>query len=47
MLSLKKMGYEIEGKCKFAVLLKDGTYTDKIFIGKIVDEEFKKIHQNN
>ena len=36
-LYLKKMGYEIEGQRKFAALLKNGTYTERISIGKIID----------
>ncbi len=37
-LYINKMKYEIEGKRKLAVFLKDGTYTEKVMIGKIIDD---------
>ena len=37
-LYLNKMNYEVEGRRKFAALLKDGTYTDRVSIGKIIDD---------
>ncbi len=37
-LYVEKLGYKIEGRQKFGVRLKDGTYTDKVLIGKILDE---------
>ena len=36
-LYLKKMNYKIEGRRKFAALLKNGIYTDRVSIGKIID----------
>ncbi len=41
-LYVKKLGYEIEGRQKYAALLKDGTYVDKITMGKIIDKSLKK-----
>ncbi|MFX1396469.1 MAG: GNAT family N-acetyltransferase [Promethearchaeota archaeon] len=38
-LYIEKMNYVIEGKQKFAALLNDGTYTDIVLIGKILDKE--------
>jgi ribosomal protein S18 acetylase RimI-like enzyme len=40
-LYVKKMNYKVEGKRKLAALLKDGTYTDKIMIGKIINKELE------
>lgn len=37
-LYINKLKYIIEGRQKFAILLNDGTYTDKILIGKIIDK---------
>lgn len=37
-LYLKKMEYTMEGKRKYAALLKNGKYVDKILIGKIIDD---------
>jgi ribosomal protein S18 acetylase RimI-like enzyme len=37
-LYVEKLGYEIEGRQKFGARLKDGSYTDKVLIGKIIDE---------
>jgi len=41
-LYLKKLNYKIEGRRKYAILLKDGTYVDKICIGKIFKRNIKK-----
>lgn len=41
-LYVRKLGYEIEGRRKYAALLKDGTYVDKIIMGKIIDKSLKK-----
>jgi len=37
-LYTKKLNYSIEGRKKYAVLLSNGTYVDKIQIGKIIDQ---------
>ncbi|TFG08248.1 MAG: GNAT family N-acetyltransferase [Promethearchaeota archaeon] len=37
ILYLKKLNYVLEGRRKFAGHLKDGSYVDKILIGKIID----------
>ncbi len=41
VLYLKKMNYKIEGRKKYAGLLNDGNYADKILIGKIIDKSLK------
>ncbi len=41
ILYLKKMKYIVEGRKKYSGLLSDGTYVDKILIGKIIDESLK------
>ncbi len=41
-LYTKKLSYSIEGRKKYAVLLNNGTYVDKIQIGKIIDENLIK-----
>lgn len=41
-LYVRKLGYEIEGRRKYAALLKDGTYVDKIIMGKIIDKSIEK-----
>jgi ribosomal protein S18 acetylase RimI-like enzyme len=41
ILYLKKMNYNIEGRKKYAGLLNDGNYADKILIGKIIDKSLK------
>lgn len=41
-LYVRKLGYEIEGRRKYAALLKDGTYVDKFIMGKIIDKSIKK-----
>ncbi len=35
-LYIKKLNYQIEGRKRISVLLMDGTYADKIMIGKII-----------
>ncbi len=40
-LYLEKMKYTSEGRKKYTGLLSDGTYTDKILIGKIIDKTLK------
>jgi RimJ/RimL family protein N-acetyltransferase len=40
-LYLEKMKYTIEGRKKYTGLLSNGTYTDKILIGKIIDKTLK------
>ena len=42
ILYLKKMNYEVEGRQKHVILLKDGTYTDRVLIGKIIDDSMKE-----
>ena len=37
-LYTKKLNYSIEGRKKYSVLLSNGTYVDKIQIGKVIDE---------
>ena len=37
-LYTNKLNYSIEGRKKYSVLLNNGTYVDKIQIGKIIDE---------
>lgn len=39
---LEKLQYQIEGKRKFGCKLTDGTYTDRILIGKIIDDLISK-----
>lgn len=41
-LYVKKLGYKIEGRRKYAALLKDNTYIDRIMIGKIINESLKR-----
>jgi RimJ/RimL family protein N-acetyltransferase len=41
-LYTKKLKYSIEGRKKYSVLLSNGTYVDKIHIGKILDENLIK-----
>lgn len=37
-LYTQKLNYTIEGRKKYSVLLSNGTYVDKIQIGKVIDE---------
>lgn len=46
ILYLNKMDYIVEGKRKLGTLLKDGYYTDKILIGKILDKPLKTMDKN-
>ena len=41
-LYVKKLNYQIEGRRRFGGKLKDGTYTDRILIGKIIDDSMKE-----
>lgn len=41
-LYTKKLNYSIEGRKKSSLLLNNGTYVDKIQIGKIIDENLIK-----
>ena len=41
ILYLEKMKYTVEGRKKYTGLLNDGTYVDKILIGKIIDKTLK------
>jgi len=41
ILYLEKMKYTVEGRKKYTGLLSDGTYADKILIGKIIDKTLK------
>ncbi len=41
ILYLEKMKYTVEGRKKKTGLLSNGTYTDKILIGKIIDKTLK------
>jgi RimJ/RimL family protein N-acetyltransferase len=41
-LYIKKLGYKIEGRRKYAAYLKNGRYTDKIMIVKIIDNSLKR-----
>ena len=42
-LYTEKMSYEIEGTRKYGGLLNDGTYTDRILIAKIIDNNLKSL----
>ncbi len=41
-LYINRMKYEIEGRQKLAALLKNGSYTDIMLIGKILDDKLTK-----
>ena len=41
-LYVKKLKYQIEGRRRFGGKLKDGTYTDRVLIGKIIDVSMKE-----
>jgi putative acetyltransferase len=41
-LYIEKLNYEIEGRRKFSCLLKDGSYVDRILIGKVIDKSVKQ-----
>ncbi len=41
ILYLEKMKYTVEGRKRYTGLLSDGTYADKILIGKIIDKILK------
>ena len=41
-LYVEKLKYQIEGRRKFGGKLKDGTYTDRVLIGKIIDDSMKE-----
>jgi ribosomal protein S18 acetylase RimI-like enzyme len=41
-LYVSKLNYSIEGRKKFSVLLSNGSYVDKIQIGKVIDETLLK-----
>jgi len=41
-LYIEKLNYEIEGRRKFSCSLKDGSYVDRILIGKVIDKSMVK-----